>query len=373
MKNIAFCLILIVINVSVTGQITLEKVLIDKETHKPIPFANIYLQNNYRTGTVSNEDGKFVLKNIKKSSIIQISHISYKTFNFTIDNISEDTITLLPKTEFLPEVIVTNASEKKIIKNVISHLEINYSVENLMYNSYIRELIYEDDMQKLHILSEYLIHVYQNKTDNSKFQIEKMRAKYFSKLGGKYFKDMRVIFGIASCPVNLSRNPPSYLKEKNLKKLNFKIIDETDTTFEIVCFPNKISKNTFFVKNVLLIDKSSWAIKKIVSYRTQDEKYFWERGFKQVNDKWYNSYLKINQKATLLEEWSPNTEILRKIIAIYNINHELKYDKELFKSYINIVAEPVKYHIGNWDDDFWENYNYIPLPEWIKERIDNKN
>ncbi len=372
MKNITFCLILILINVSVKSQITLRKVLIDSENHKPIPFANVYLQNNYRTGTVSNEDGKFILKNIKKNSLIQISHISYKTFIGNIDSIIRDTIVLQPKTEFLQEVVVTNMSGKKIMEKAINHLAINYSVENLMYNSYIRELIFEEDMQKLHILSEYLIHVYQNKADNSKFQIEKMRAKYFSKLGAKYFKDMRVIFGIASCPENLFKNPPPYLKERNLNKLDFKIIDETDTTFEIGCIPKKINKNTFFVYHILFIDKSSWAIKKVISYRTQDKKYYWERGFKQINDKWYNSYLKINQESTLLEEWDSDSKILRNIIAIYNINHELKYDKQSFKSYINIVAEPVKYHIGNWNDDFWENYNYIPLPDWIKEKIDSK-
>ena len=46
-----------------------KKVVVDSETHKPIPDVHVFSLDHYRTGTITNENGLFVLNIGKKDSI----------------------------------------------------------------------------------------------------------------------------------------------------------------------------------------------------------------------------------------------------------------------------------------------------------------
>ena len=348
------------------GQKSISSIVADKKTHKPIPFAHVFLSNTLLTGTVTNEDGLFKFNNVNDNSILNISHISYKKQKIKISNIG-DTIFLQPVTKELNEITVIALSPNAILEKVANSLVQNYSVNDLMYNSFVRVYQYEKDTTELHILSEYLINVYQDGTHDSQYKIVKMRTNAFSKAGKRYLKDMRVIFGITFSTENLFQFTPDFLSKKRHKKYQIKIIENRNNAYKIECLSKK-GEGIYFLD----IDKATYAIKKIVFKHSEDSPYYKEIGFKQIGNKWYATYTFYYHETDSFKKWDKKSNAVFQVIAYYNLNDYLKYRKEQFKSYVNIVAEPIKYHNGNWNDDFWENYNYIPLPDWIKQIIEKK-
>lgn len=355
---------------SILAQETIKKTIIDKETGLPVYGAHIYKLDGLKTGTITNKDGTFVLNKASENDSIQVSHISYITYTIPIGIIKSDTIALQRKNYLLKEIVVT--SSKTILKKVIDSLYVNHFVEPVMYEVYVMVSQFEKDHSELHVLSEYLMNVYQNKKNKSEIQIIKTRAKPFSKAGKKYFKDMRMISAISINSDNLFRFQDDIFKKKKHKNFDITIEDDNENSqlIKLVCKPKKEKEYT---RIVLFIDRTSYAVHKMIRYYSESKEEFKEIGFKKVNKKWYLDYSKLKTSSDLFSKWKSNSNAINERTVIYNINDSIKYNSKSFKTAFNLVAEPIKYHLGDWSDDFWDNYNFIPLPNWIKQKINSEN
>jgi carboxypeptidase-like protein len=352
------------------SQESFTKVVIDGETGRPISNVHVYLANHLKTGTITNEDGRFILKNVNKNDILEVSHLSYTPFVGAIYNINSDTVSLFKSALVLDEILVINHSDRTIMASVIDSLYVNHFVEPVMYEVYVRVAQFEQDYSELHVLSEYVMNVYQNKKHNSEFSVIKTRAKPFSGAGKKYFKDMRVMHAIAINSNNIFKYKYDIFKEKKLKNYEVVIIEEVAegefNLLELHIYPKKKEE---FSSITLLIDQSSYAVKKMIVYYSESKQEFEEVGFKQIKDRWYLDYSKKTIYSTFFSKWQPGSKSTLERIAIYNINELVEHDSKNFKSVLNIIAEPIKLHIGDWSDNFWESYNYVPLPAWIQNKI----
>ncbi len=115
-------------NVSVSGTI------LDKTTKSPLPYVNIILKterdSTFLTGTVSNEEGRFTLPNVKPGSyLLNVSYLGYtdKLQSLFVGTLSEfmeiPTIELNESVEALSEVTITakqDAINSKMDKKVFS-------------------------------------------------------------------------------------------------------------------------------------------------------------------------------------------------------------------------------------------------------------
>ena len=375
MRSIVLIIACIFLNVSIVrSQETIKKTVIDAETGMPVSGAHVYKADHLKTGTVTNRNGWFVLKRINKNDTIKISHISYIPLVVAVINIKSDTIRLSKISIKLDEILVYDLSGKGIVEKVIDSLPVNHFVEPVMYEVYMRVLEFEQDYSELHVLSEYLMDVYQNQKNNSEFHIVKTRAKPFSNAGKKYFKDMRMILAIAIYTDNIFKYQNDIFKKKKLKNYDIEIVDEISygdyNLVKLICSPNNKKVNDSFV---LFVDRPSFAVQKMIKYYSESKEEFNEIGFKQINDKWYLDYSKRIMSTTFYSKWQPGSKSTVERVVIYNINERVKYDDTEFKTVSDIMAEPIKWYIGDWSDNFWESYNYVPLPDWIREKITNSN
>lgn len=356
------------------GQQTISKVVIDDATGRPVISAHIYVGSRLKNGTITNMDGRFVLKSVFNNNILEISHISYEPYKKAIIEIASDTIRLSKKSVTLNEIVIHAESGAAIMTRVIDSITVNHFVEPVMYRTYVRVLRYERDYSELHILSEYLMDVYQNEKSNSEFNILKIRAKPFSYAGRKYFKDMRMMHAISIQSDNIFKYKYALFKKKNLKKYNFEIledsVDDAENLIKLRCIPKR--KEEFYCI-VLWITKSSYAVQKMIKYYSKSKEEFTEVYFKQIGNKWYLDYSKRKIYSDFFSKWQPDSKSVIERVVIYNVNTEQSYNNKIFKTAFNLVAEPIKYHSSNWLDEFWDDNNYIPLPEWIREKIDNSN
>lgn len=129
-KNIFIILLLIFETISAFSQIgvVITNKIIDKETKKPLAFANVVVKK-LSTGTFTDKNGYFSLT-IPKSSIndtLTISFIGYETLNLKISQIRNKDILLTPKVNMIKEIaIVASYNPKKIFKKIRRNLKKNY-------------------------------------------------------------------------------------------------------------------------------------------------------------------------------------------------------------------------------------------------------
>ena len=92
------------ISLSVGAQNKIKGLVLDENTQEVLPFVNIYVPEQHK-GTLSNEKGIFVLKNLHKGKLqIQFSFIGYETIIKTLLLDSKDTFL---KIEMKPTVLQT--------------------------------------------------------------------------------------------------------------------------------------------------------------------------------------------------------------------------------------------------------------------------
>jgi hypothetical protein len=173
---------------------------------------------------------------------------------------------------------------------------------------------------------------------------------------------------------NIFRYKYDIFKKKKLKNFDIAIFDDyisnDNSCIKLLCKPKEKES---FASIVLFIDRTSYAVNKMIIYYSESEEEYKEIGFKEINNKWYLDYSKRKTNTTLFSRWKSNSNSTCEKTVIYNINDSILYNRKAFKTTIDIIAEPIKYHLGDWSDKFWENYNYIPLSDWIKQKIEESN
>jgi len=124
--------------------------VIDRSSDNHVVYATIYLKNN-RIGTISDEKGNFRIPYEFKyrSDTLRVSSIGYETEEFPLTNLKIDEINIIfitPKIESLEEVVLlskknnkTSLSARKIIKNAIERIPVNYPQESFSYIAYYRD------------------------------------------------------------------------------------------------------------------------------------------------------------------------------------------------------------------------------------------
>jgi hypothetical protein len=353
-----------------SSQNRIVKTVVDSSSKLPIQFVNIVLTSNPHQGTITNEDGLFILYLINKSDSIEVSHIGYNKIRLS-SNFTKDTIYLNSSATLLDEVTISDMSANQVIIQTIKNLEINHSVEPVTYNSFVRIVEYPQDTSVIHIFEEHLFDIHQTKDSNSKFKIIKSRVNAFSGIGEKRLKDLRLINMVSVYSDNTFRYQDDFLKERKTKNYLYTFWDNdltADTSFYMIeCRPKS---DTSVLTAKLFIDKKSFAIVKVTKYyKNESDLYdFTDINFKQYNDKWYLSNSWRHFKSSIYARYGDSENNYTDRICIYNVTNEMA-DLKTFKSTINIFAEPVKRYKGDFKDEFWEKVNYLPIPNWITKRL----
>ena len=115
-------IVLFFVNSVLTGQTkTIHGYVRDGETGEALPMANIQVEGTYR-GTISNQDGKYILELKEVPASIFVRYIGYESKRITVteSSPSEISFSLVPKViEFEPIVVTEDDPAVHIMKKVI--------------------------------------------------------------------------------------------------------------------------------------------------------------------------------------------------------------------------------------------------------------
>ena len=300
MKQIS--LLFLFFTLSLQAQFHVNGIIKDSETKKPLPFANIRTENGF--STIADVDGKFNFILISQPETLTVSYIGYEPKTISLFEIKTFfTLYLLPKTNTLKEVAISNANPANaIIAKVIREKENNNpqkklhsfqfksynkllltanpdsivgKIDTLFVNAVTRDQIKKIDssdykfkriIEKQHLfLSEKV----------SQFQFEKPTLKE-TILGTKIAGFKEPIyeflgFNLQSFSIYDDKYELFETKYKSpisntaLKEYRYKILDTTSIDKRdviVLYFKNKISNKG--LEGLLYIDKENYAVAKAV-------------------------------------------------------------------------------------------------------------
>jgi iron complex outermembrane receptor protein len=98
--------------------------VLDKETKQAVAYADVYFPDS-KTGTVTDENGKFSINTNHSTILVQISYVGYKTFLESLLPQNESTVYLEPSHFDLQEVIVSGNRSKLQGENVVNVAKLN--------------------------------------------------------------------------------------------------------------------------------------------------------------------------------------------------------------------------------------------------------
>lgn len=308
------------------GQEPIKGVILNTETNAPVVNANIYF-NNTSIGTISNEDGAFVLRISEKLSnkTLMFSSLGFETQEIEVLKLkrhSDIIIKLKPINVLLDEVIITTSKTKldgfQIVEKAFENYETNLPIEPYVAKGFIRHTektekeykwlvegafeMYDPGFDekrgvKINVLENrksldnrvldtaYMVRTYLRDVNNSSFrknykiakdykaispiELDKAFVFYDNHYTSGYNKEMGLIEKLLSTDINkiryFNKNEASFSK-KNLKLYKFKIdtvLGYGDERVYKIKFSKLNKKSSRLDVGYLFVQNKSYAITEV--------------------------------------------------------------------------------------------------------------
>lgn len=118
---------------------TISGIVKNENTGKAVPYANVMAPTEH-VSTVTNADGRFVLKTPRQPKQITASHVGFHTGEVTLgDKLDNVEITLRPTVVLLSEIVVNSGTPREILEAAIAKIPTNYSDRPELYRGFYRE------------------------------------------------------------------------------------------------------------------------------------------------------------------------------------------------------------------------------------------
>ena len=372
--------------------------VIDQKTEKPLSFASILVVNT-SIGTVSNNDGEFIIKVpvALKNNDIKISFMGYKTIYVKPGSLKPDMNTFGMDLEVIniKDVIVRSNDPIALIRRAIDNVSANYGSAPFLCTAFYRETLMQN--RQYAGVAEAVFNIYKSSyrsygnDDRLKVfkgrksqDVKKMDTLIFKLQGGYYVAML----------LDIAKNPETFLQEEFFSNFAYQPVSITNIEGRetyVIDFEQKKDIQDILYNGRIYLDVNTLAFKK-VDFEISPE------GL-EVADRYLVQKKPMNTKVkTLLAKYSVD---YREINGRWTLNHvhydvKFKVDKKrhwFSKTYTSTVdlaitdkdtVNVTKFKLSEslkpnqifidkvndyYDEDFWGNYNIIKPEEPIEDAI----
>ncbi|HAK00297.1 MAG TPA: hypothetical protein DCM62_09745 [Bacteroidales bacterium] len=341
------------------------------ETGQRLHGAHVYWYSAPTMGTVTNEDGAFLLLHHKDCTILIISHLGHQTLRLNIINENELTIGLSVIPYELAGVTVKPIEDARmIISRVIARLDENLPPNPVYYRYFFREVFFSAD-SVIHIMLENtgkIEHRVAFMWFGSKISIPNPRIRVFSDKG----REMLEVFNLGGL-VNIEGDNPvhaitrnCFLHRRGSRDFNFQLVGlESIGDRQVYVIDFETDMQVIHPSGRLYIDTDSYAIARKVLHRSggTETRYI---DFVESNGKWYLRNVSHYRLRPDRPSFSYRTTLYNALIDQEKLDYDLIGIQRLWFAEITIRERKESDFLG---DFHWEHFNSIPLPDWIVSRI----
>lgn len=414
MKIILSILLLAVVTLAAHAQNRLSGRIIDGETLEPLAFVQIRALNA-RIGTLTNEDGYFLLKLPSDASdTVYFSHIGYEVLKRVVSGnevVEMGTISLREKVVSLAEVVIRPVEPEDLLRQAIAAIPENYNHNPLNMQGFYREMIERDG--KPAQFSEAIVDIYKipnevEETSGNRLRLVKGRSFTDSALLEKITLNIggggpKSIIGRAVVGETLGEN---FLDPKEFKHYEYKIEGVSTLAGRdvyIISFDQKEKLDRRLYQGKIYLDLQTLAFATI-DYKLSErgKKFPISRalGFKAAaalammrtlgirltyniesgktdfvydRGKWYLNYSSIEFGGLITTKGKFDMPELMQIdldlemlITRMEPGKTARFeDSELINDDISLREQ-----VGAYDEAFWENYNYLQPGKKLREAVE---
>jgi len=378
---------------------SINGVVKDARSRKGIGGVNVSAKGT-NIGTVTNEDGEFVIKLVEPVTVreIELSCVGYINVKFAIskDMDQNQTFLITPQSFLLSEIeIFSWKNPRDLVELAIGKVEQNYSARPNLMTGFYRETI-QKRRNYIHI-SEAVIQVYKTpyrqNVDFDRSQVLKGRSLVSPKKSDTL--DVKFLGG-PNMPVfiDIVKNPDVIISKEVLPYYSYKMGETTtinDRLQFVVLFEPQASFEFPLYRGVLYIDQETFAFTraefsmdmgdrlkvtnailkaKPIGLRFTPEEVAYIVTYKQNNNKTYLNYIRNEVKFKC--DWrrrlfATNYTIVNETVITDNEEENINRiaSRDAFSMRKSLSAEVDSYY----DEDFWGAYNIIEPTESLENAV----
>lgn len=376
--------------------ISIKGKIFDKETEEGLGYANISIFGT-SIGTVSNEQGEFVIKipNDFINDTLVISYIGYKNSYIPIRQLStfNNIIYLEQSNLLLKEVIIRTNDAKYILEKAIENIRDNYYTDPYQIVAFYREMVKNND--EIEAITEAVLEVYKSPylgLYSDQIKLVKGRKNEYYTLDDTV--SLKLKGGLyASLYLDLIKNPSSFLIDEYFDYYQYyieEIVNYDNNTAYVIDFKPKVYLEEHSFQGKIYVNTESLSILAVDFSIAPDamnrirrdlvvKKAFGTR-VKPTSVKYLINYRRINGKYYL--------NLVRG-----ELDFKVKYRKKLFSKDFKTIFEFASNNIDTvnvkrykraetiptqnifidenyqYDDKFWGDYNYISPEESLEDAL----
>ena len=373
--------------------------VVEWRSANPVIYASIGLiGRNY--GTITNEDGEFILKVPVKdiNDTLGIMCMGYKTTKIPVLRLLGKKQIIELQTDLIPiqEVIIRKTDPELLIKNALEKISENYPDKPVMFTTFYRESVKKRNSYVM--VSEAVLDIYKasysKKFEPDQVKIIKARKSLDHRLADTVSVTLKA--GLqTSLLLDIVKNPPDFLTVEDFPEYKYKmtdIVSNGNRSNYIISFePRKpdaiyegkvyldlkslaFSGVEFNISNEILKHNADFLVlRKPRHFKVNTLKAEYMVNFREINGKYYINYLRsetefrIRKKGKLFRSTYDVVSEMA-VTGMDTVNVERFKPKETAKLRTAFTEQ-----LGQYDETFWDQYNYIKPDESLTEALKRIN
>ncbi len=383
-------------NITISGKITNSK------TKQPIEFANISIKGT-TIGTITNTDGEFeiLIPGKFKNRQIFVSYVGYKTYSTPILQIANNFLNIELENIGITinEILVITDSPQELIRKALRKIPHNYSDQAIIYTSFFRETVKENEkaIEMVEAVLDIYKYSYADTNLKEKEKIRLVKGRELESYEPAVFKNIVISGGVKAGATNdIIHYPGTFLQEKYFDSYEYQYKGSTEHNNRrvyVIAFDQKEEIKKSYYKGKIYIDVESLAFVKVeYAYSEKGIMYYRpslvEQGimsllglnfeikelsaninYNLVGDKWYLKNINVRGALSLSKESKnkfANYEYdLNLLVTNIKIENVKEFTKEELISSNKRIADQVK----EYEKNYWDEYNTLKSSTRDKKAI----
>ncbi|MBN2613318.1 MAG: carboxypeptidase-like regulatory domain-containing protein [Bacteroidales bacterium] len=379
---------------------TITGTIIDRQTQKPVPFANICIVGK-SLGSVSNMQGEFVMKvpGSLWNNNLGISFIGYKTYIRPLSEIHNQHVFEL-ETDYIPiqEVIIRQTEPLLLLKAALKKIPENYNVNPSVLTSFYRETIERGN--EFMSITESVLETYKTgygkAQENDQIRVLKGRKSQNINTGDSLLVKLKAGLN-TTILLDIVKNPADFLQEEYFEVYDYQmadIISDNDRETYVIVFKQKEHIGEPLYQGRIYIDVKNLAIKNFEFSLSKEgiektgDRFVVKKPrwlvVKPVEANYRVSYREFGQKYYLNFVRSETDFRMRKKRQIFSSIYRSRLEMvitdidttEVKKFRYREIARPETIFtdlIHQKPETYWEDYNYIKPDESLEDAVKKLN
>jgi len=378
-------LLLFTTGLCVAQQKTIKGIIKDVTTLEPVAMATVTVDNT-NISTVANAEGSFRIILPANAKSITVSHLSYKTYNFSPDKSNDNLeVFLEPGGIMLEEIVVTNKPVNEILEEIVGNSRKRLE-KSLLLHTYYREFVKVNDVYTK--FADGLLDYYvKRKSGVSDLQVKQSRSSRLVDAGttkreqmtdALYLFDVREAIADAYSFKGIRNvlSSPNYTFELRVRT------DKNGKSVEIIKIIPKPEVEKILMEGFVVYDPATKLILEMdINYSEAHKKYIAEinalvmkftlldeskkTGFKVEGTKYIMTYNKhrANFHAKMGNKLDDTFDFVSDIVAMDYKDGEFELDKKLKYKEKSLFAAGT-----HFTEEFWKTNNTL-LPTEAEEKV----